>query len=182
MEFSDEQIRDILDLKERITQQIDKQKEEIEILEKNLTTLNSILKNSSFTKASNLKKNVSTPAPQSAIPIKRQADGAIIANVYVTPEKVSIVLENEVGLNAETPPLKTFFVDKIIGEMRKNDTKEVEMGRIRSDSIINCVVNKNGPLLREILITNYRQKERVQEIINTASWSLSRMIENSKKW
>ena len=33
--------------------------------------------------------------------------------------------------------------------------------------------------LREIIIKNYRQKERVDEIINTATWSLTRMMENS---
>ena len=35
--------------------------------------------------------------------------------------------------------------------------------------------------LREIIIKNYRQKERLDEIINTATWSLTRMLENSVK-
>ena len=40
MEFLEEQMRDILELKERISQQIEKHKEEIESLEKNLSILN----------------------------------------------------------------------------------------------------------------------------------------------
>jgi len=40
------------------------------------------------------------------------------------------------------------------------------------------MINKNGDTIREIIIKNYRQKERVNEIINTATWSLARMIEN----
>jgi hypothetical protein len=43
------------------------------------------------------------------------------------------------------------------------------------------MINKNGSDLREIIIKNYREKERVNELINTAGWSLTRMLENIKK-
>ena len=63
--------------------------------------------------------------------------------------------------------------------MKKNDIEQVESGVIKKDDIINCVINYNGSRIREIIIKNYRQEERVDEIINTATWSLTRMIENS---
>ena len=99
----------------------------------------------------------------------------------MTPDQLSIILEDNVGLQVETPPFKSFFLDRIIGEMKKKDSLEAESGRIQKDSIIDCIVNKSGTTLREIIIKNYRQKERVNEIINTAAWSLSKMIENSNK-
>ena len=54
MKFSEEQIKDIVALKENLIEQIDKHQEAIEMLEKNLTILDSVLKESSFTKASQL--------------------------------------------------------------------------------------------------------------------------------
>ena len=63
--------------------------------------------------------------------------------------------------------------------MKEKDIKQVESGVIKKDDIINCVINDNGSRIREIIIKNYRQEERVDEIINTATWSLTRMIENS---
>ncbi len=178
MEFSEEQVRDILELKDRITQQIEKHKEEIESLEKNLTVLNVILKQSSFTKASLLEAST-TSKSKSPIPLTKTSDGSVIANAYVTPEQVSIILEEGVGLQPETPPFKSFFVERIIGEMKKKDNAEVENGKIQRESIIDCIINKNGSKIREIIIKNYRQKERINEIINTAAWSLSKMIDNS---
>jgi len=178
MEFSEEQVRDILELKDRITQQIEKHKEEIESLEKNLTVLNVILKQSSFTKASLLEAST-TSKSESPIPLTKTSDGSVIANAYVTPEQVSIILEEGVGLQPETPPFKSFFVERIIGEMKKKDNAEVENGKIQRESIIDCIINKNGSEIREIIIKNYRQKERINEIINTAAWSLSKMIDNS---
>ncbi|MBT8173599.1 MAG: hypothetical protein KJN83_06040 [Nitrosopumilus sp.] len=191
MKFSAEQVKEIAALKESLIEQIDKHQESIEMLEKNITVLDSFLKDSSFTKASQLeiKKEVEIePEPKkmekpvkNSIPIKRANDGKIIANAYVTPEQLSIVLDNEIEINADTPPFKSFFLDRIIGEMKKKDCQEAESGKIQKESIIDYIVNKNGTDIREIIIKNYRQKERVNELINTAGWSLTRMLENIKK-
>jgi len=63
--------------------------------------------------------------------------------------------------------------------MKKKDIEQVESGVIKKDDIINCVINDNGGRIREIIIKNFRQEEREDEIINTATWSLTRMTENS---
>ena len=191
MKFSEEQVKKIVALKDSLIEQIDRHQESIEILEKNITVLDLFLKDSSFTKASQLgsqkeaeiqkKSEVIEKPAENSIPIKRVNDGKIIANAYVTPEQVSIVLDNEIEINAETPPFKSFFLDRIIGEMKKKDTVEAENGKIQKESIIDYIVNKNGTDIREIIIKNYRQKERVNELINTAGWSLTRMLENIKK-
>jgi len=182
MEFSEEQVKDALELRDRITTQIEKHREEIEILERNLVLINSVLKQQSFTKASSLKDN-SAPKPKSSdytIPLKKNTDGSLMANAYVTPEQVSIIVEDGIELKEDSHPFKSFFLERIIGEMKRKDVAEFEKGDIGENSIINCLVNKDGALLREIIIKNYRQKERVNEIVSTAAWSFSKMIENSK--
>ena len=183
MKFSDEEIRNILELKEEITEKIAKCQEEIEKLERSLSAVDTILKQSSFTKASEIISNSSDTKKEEnrvSIPITKNSDGTIIANAFVSDDKVSIILEENVTINAETPPLKTFFIERIIGEMKKKDGQEVQSGKIRKDDVIDCIINNNGSAIREIIIKNYRQKERVDEIINTATWSLTRMIENSE--
>ncbi len=181
MEFAEEQVRDVLEIKDRISQQIEKHKEEIEALEKNLAVLNQILKQSSFTKASLIESPKVNEKSESGIPITKTSDGSVIANAYVTPEQVSIIMEENLGLQTETPPLKSFFVERIIGEMKKKDYAEAENGKLQKESVIDCIINKNGSEIREIIIKNYRQKERVNEIINTAAWSLSKMIDNTSR-
>jgi len=180
MEFSDEKIREILELKERISMEIEKHEEEVEFLKKNLNILDSILKQSSFTKASALSSSEKL-TQQESIPLTKGSEGEVIANAYVTPNQVSIIVNEEIIVNDDTPPFKSFFLDRIIGEMKRKDTDEVQNGKIQPESMIDYVINKNGSNIREIIIKNYRQKERVKEIINTAAWSLTRMIENTEK-
>ena len=181
MEITEQQIRDILEQKDRITAEIEKHKEDIENLEKNLRILDLVIKQSSFTKASSLEIDTKTSKKDDPIPITKTDDGSTIANAYVTPEQVSIILADNVGINDETPPFKSFFLDRIIGGMKRKDSEEAEIGKLQKDSVIDCFVNKSGTNIREIIIKNYREGERVNEIINTAAWSLSKMIENSKR-
>ena len=179
MKFSDEQIHDILKLKDHFLNKIEKYKQEIEMFEKNLGILNSVLKESSFTKASDLSTK-QTKSDSTKIPLTRGSSGEIIANAYVTPTQVSIVLNDDIGLDENTPPLKSFFIDRIIADMKRKDSSDVQRGKIQPDSVIDYVINKNGSHIREIIVKNYRQKDRVNEIINTVTWSFSRMIENTK--
>ena len=194
MKFSEEQVKEIVALREDLMKQVDKHQEGIEMLEKNIIVLDGFLKDSSFVKASKLdtkiepKEEIKIPNPaekskpvENSIPIKRGNDGKIIANAYVTPEQVSIILDEQILINADTPPFKSFFLDRIIGEMKKKDFVEAENGKIQKESIIDYIINKNGSDIREIIIKNYREKQRVTELINTAGWSLTRMLENISK-
>ena len=193
MQYTDEQIQKMLELKESIIDKMAKHQDELDFLQKNLDVLDVVLKGSSFTKASSLPRSTEpvTKEPEEkievkeekseSIQIKKNKDGEIIANAFVTPEKISIVLNEGIGLTDEIPPLRSFFIERIIGEMKKIDSTDVKNGKIDENSVIDCVINKNGPAIREIIIKNYRQKERLDEIINTATWSLTRMLENSVK-
>lgn len=185
MDYSEEQIRDILELKEWISEEIEKHQKDIERLEKNLVILDSVIKQSSFSKASSFvsksEQKRATSSDKTMIPIKRSTDNKIIANAHVTPDEVVIIPSEGVTLDTETHPFKSFFLGRIIGGMENKDNLEVQNGKISEDAVINCIINKDGNKIREILIKNYRERERVNEIINTASWSFSRMIENSEK-
>jgi len=200
MQYTDEQIEKMLELKESIVDKMAKHQDELDFLQKNLDILDVALKGSSFTKASSLPRKselsvetivekeessvetiVEKEDTAESIQIKKNKDGEVIANAFVTPEKISIIMSEGIGLTDEIPPLRSFFIERIIGEMKKIDSVDVKNGKIDQSSVIDCVINKNGPAIREIIIKNYRQKERLDEIINTATWSLTRMLENSVK-
>ncbi len=199
MQYTDEQIQKMLELKEEIVDKMAKHQEELDFLQKNLDILDVVLKDSSFTKASSLPRTEKSNEEKSekeepvveikeekennpdSIQIKKNKDGEVIANAFVTPEKISIILNEGIGLTDEIPPLRSFFIERIIGEMKKVDSTDVKNGKIDESSVIDCIINKNGPAIREIIIKNYKQKERLDEIINTATWSLTRMLENSAK-
>ncbi len=183
---SEDEIRDVLELREWITEEIEKRQKEIEKLTQNLRILDSLVKQSSFSKASRLVSNTTKKVEQpvqdtaSVIPMKTP-DNQVIANAHVTQDELVIIPSEEILLDIETQPFKSFFLGRIIGTMESQDSTDIKSGKIPQGGAISCMVNKEGGRIREILIKNYRQKDRVNEIINTATWSFSRMIENSRK-
>ncbi|TLX82757.1 MAG: hypothetical protein E6K98_05530 [Thaumarchaeota archaeon] len=184
MDYSEEHLRDILELREWLSEEIEKREKEVEKLKQNLMILDSLVKQSSFSKASTLMSSdgrKSQPVQQTAsvIPIKTD-NNKIIANAHVTQEELVIIPSEDIILDINTQPFKSFFLGRIIGGMENQDNTDIQNGKIPQNSAISCMVNKDGNRIREILIKNYRQKERVNEIINTATWSFIRMIENSK--
>ena len=184
MSYSEEDLRDILELREWISEEIEKREKEVDKFKQNLRILDSLVKQSSFSKASSLvsnKQNLQqSQQTSSVIPIKTP-DNKILANAHVTSDELVIIPAEDVMLDMEIHPFKSFFLGRIIGGMENQDKTDVQNGKIPQNTAISCLVNKDGNRIREILIKNYRQKERVTEIINTVTWSFSRMIENSQK-
>ncbi|MCY4491947.1 MAG: hypothetical protein OXC46_10900 [Thaumarchaeota archaeon] len=209
MRFSNDQVRKTAALRDELYAKIRKHQEEIEMLEGSIEVLDVVLKESSFTKASSLvtnpedsqhdttqhdtaqSTNPSIDKPENIqsqestpdgkpVPIT-DTSGQLVANAYVSTEKISIIINQDTKVDADAHPFKPFFLERIIGGMKSKDDSEVDAGKIQKDSVISCTVERSGPHLSEIIIRNYRQKERINEIINTAGWSLARMLENDKK-
>ncbi len=185
MDYSEENLRDILELREWISGEIEKKEIEIDKFRHNLRILDSLVKQSSFSKASSLvsgKQDTqqNQQSSSSIIPIKTP-DNKILANAHVTSDELVIIPSEDTMLDIETHPFKSFFLGRIIGGMENQDKLDIQNGKIPQNTAISCLINKDGSRIREILIKNYRQKERVNEIINTVTWSFSRMIENSQK-
>jgi hypothetical protein len=62
--------------------------------------------------------------------------------------------------------------------MKSKDKEKTQKGEIDDSEVIDYKVDsdQNGNLT-SVTITNYREKERLNEIFNTATWVFSRMLE-----
>ena len=149
MKHSEEQIKEIARWREDLVKQIDKHSQSIEILEKRLLVLDSMLKESSFKKASSLDSKESfgdeEKIEKKSIPITSGNDGKIIANAFVTPQQVEIILEDDMKIAADIPPFKSFFIDRIIGEMKRKDTLDVDSGKIQKIPLLIMLLIKMVP-------------------------------------
>lgn len=202
MVFSEEQIRDIVTLKEELARKISDHQEAIDSLEKNMRILDTVLKGSSFTKASQMVPRKGTPegAPKGtpegdaekeealqdgavqddSIPIKRGNGGEVIARARVRPDSLAITIEEHVRVSEDTPPFRSFFMDRVIGDIRRKDEAMAKKGEIPAGSVIECAVEsgKAGGM-RRIVIKNYGQSHKAGDLINAAEWSLTRMLEKT---
>lgn len=111
-------------------------------------------------------------------PLKRAKDNLLISNAEYTPTYVRIALVDDINLNINTPPFKTFFLNRILDGMKMKDREKVQKGKLIESEIIDYKVdNDENGKINSVMISNYGERERLNEIFNTATWVFTRMLE-----
>ena len=201
--YSEDDIRRAADIREWLVKQISDKQEEIERLRTTLTLIDGLLKQGSFRAAANLGFGASAqstaqvqqarpaPARQQAAPVlkssddrdirplKRAKDDFILGTAEVLPNSVIISPSAEVSLNVNTPPFRSFFLNRILDGMKTKDAERISQGAMKESDALSYRVDEDNGTIRRIVIENYREKERLQEIFNTSSWVFTRMLEKS---
>ena len=121
-------------------------------------------------------------------PLKRAKDDFLLANAEISPDAVVIVPVPSINLNANTPPFKSFFLNRILEGMKSKDSEKVSQGALGESDALNYKVEEDDDssggssgIIKRIVIDKYREKERLQEIFNTSAWVFTRMLEKSGK-
>ncbi len=123
-------------------------------------------------------------------PLKRAKDDFLLANAEISPDEVVIVPAPGINLNVNTPPFKSFFLNRILEGMKSKDAEKVSQGALRESDALDYKIEEeqdigasgggssNG-IIKRIVINKYREKDRLQEIFNTSAWVFTRMLEKS---
>ena len=159
-------------LKNKSTQQYQPVHEEEEDTTQQKPKINSVMKSSS-----DEYRNDDTQGVEIR-PLKRAKDNLLISNAEYTPTYVRIALVDDINLNINTPPFKTFFLNRILDGMKMKDREKVQKGELIESEIIDYKVdNDENGKINSVMISNYGESERLNEIFNTATWVFTRMLE-----
>ncbi|MGN6351563.1 MAG: hypothetical protein ACTHL3_08890 [Candidatus Nitrosocosmicus sp.] len=116
--------------------------------------------------------------------IKRMRDNTLIAQFQISSDKIEIIPNDSINFTLDTPPFKSFFINRILDGMRNKDLDKVKQGQLSEIDILSFnIIQKddNDNILHKIEIKNYRDKDRVNEIFNTVAWVFTRMLEKSER-
>jgi hypothetical protein len=115
-------------------------------------------------------------------PLKRLKDDLLIANAKILHNSVEIIPAKGIALNVNTPPFRSFFLNRILEGMKIKDTEKVSQNQIDESTSLdyNVEEDENG-IIKKIIISNYRDKDRLNEIFNTSTWVFTRMIEKTNR-
>ncbi|MBI3841114.1 MAG: hypothetical protein HY297_04065 [Thaumarchaeota archaeon] len=177
MATEERDVKKAAELKLWIEEKIAEHLEEIDRLRETLGYVDATLRASTFKTANELMAE-SREAPEIR-EIKRDKGGQTLATAMVTPYSVSVEPVEGVGLKTATPPFKSFLVAKILQGMKSKDAELVGVGKLVKGMELRFDVEERNGVLGKIIVENYREKTRLTEILNTISWTFSRMLEKS---
>jgi len=174
MASSESDIKRAAELKLWLEGRVAQLQEEIERLKETLEYVDATLRASTFRPANEMLAE--TKEVPEVRELKRDKGGGAIATASITSYSVEI---EPIGivLKSTTPPFKSFLVGKILQEMKTKDEELVKSGKLAKGTELKYDVDEANGNIIKLVIENYREKARLNEILSTVSWTFSRMLE-----
>ncbi len=187
----EDEIRKAADTKEWLESRLTELEAEISKLKDTLSVVDSVLRGGSFLTAAEIvpRQTSGKPLSQGGQVVAPEADevrqlkskgGDLLANAYITTRSVTIIPASEISLSRLTPPFNSFFVNRILEGMKSLDQEEVRNGTKSGGGAIDFQIDEDdNSNIVKITVENYGENSRLEEIINTSTWTFSRMLEQT---
>lgn len=184
--MENERVKRLAEAKSYIQKRIDELESEVELLKLILSVIDTALSRESFTKAAELPREAPREAPQA--PLAEADLGAQVSEAAVTSRdgrelarlvvyEKGLVIKPLMDLPVDSPPLRSFFVAKVLEGYKRKDEELVRAGEILEDEAFDYEVAEEEGLVKEIIVRNYRERRRLDEIRSALRWTLNRVLE-----
>ncbi|HDQ05215.1 MAG TPA: hypothetical protein ENN36_00640 [Candidatus Bathyarchaeota archaeon] len=120
-----------------------------------------------------------TPQQKRGVPLKT-VTGDLLAQFYIEKDSVQITLAEDKDFDINTPPFKSFFVERVLAKMTEKDKEDAGKGKMDPEKILSYSIKQDGDTLREITIRNLR-RDRSRELKSSLRWTLEKMYEKMKQ-
>jgi len=175
MEAEERDTKRAAELKLWLEQRIAQLREEIDRLSETLGYVDDTLRASTFRQASEMLADTKE-APE-VRELKRDKGGQVMATASITSDSVEIEPSSGVSLKSSTPPFRSFLMGKILQGMKTKDEELVRSGKLQKGGELRFDLEESNGSIGKLIIENYREKARLNEILGTVSWTFSRMLE-----
>jgi hypothetical protein len=114
--------------------------------------------------------------------LRRANDSLLLAGAEIGLKNMKITPSEDLLININTPPFRSFFLNRILDGMKSKDEEKNRNGEIRDSEVLDYQVDNDlQGIIKSVTITNYREKERLQDILSTVTWVLSKMVEKGSQ-
>jgi len=124
-------------------------------------------------------KQPSVTPQKKGVPLKT-VTGDLLAQFYIEKDSIQITLAEDKNFDINTPPFKSFFVERVLAKMQEKDREDASKGKIDPEKILSYNIKQDGNIIREITIRNLR-RERSRELKSSIRWTLEKMYERIKQ-
>jgi hypothetical protein len=179
--------RKLADLKAFLEKKIKQNEEELASLQSYLEVVDTLLAERSFRKIEipvshieQIRKSAAAlpvhPLGANSVPVMTN-DGVRIASMLVEQRRLHVIPEPNVRLDANSPPLRSFLIGKVLESMEAKDKEAAVSGTIQPEAILSYSVELDEGMLKAIHVENYGDERRLLELKNAIRWTFRRMYE-----
>ena len=184
---SNPEIRALLELRTQLGEELDRLKERIEQIEEFIRALDSTIGQGSFTTADvAMEAAARTPEmttaetlaaagePRSIVVLNKPGD-LELATIEVIEQTLRVIPADHAVYNITRGAFARFFVQDILGKFQQEDRHRVEGGEMEWDDAFDFEVKSDDKILEEIIVKNFGDESRLEEIQRTLRWTLEKI-------
>ena len=180
---SNPEIRVLLELRTQLGEELDRLRERIEQLEEFIQALDSTIGKGSFATADvAMEAPAMTPTetlaasgePRSIAVLNKPGD-LELATIEVIEQNLRVIPADHAVYNITRGAFARFFVQDILGKFQQEDRHRVENGEIDWDDAFDFEVKSDDKILEEIIVKNFGDDSRLEEIQRTLRWTLEKI-------
>jgi hypothetical protein len=184
-----EKIKKIAELRATLEKRVETMETEVDGLKTLLSLIDETLIKEGFKRA-DISKPVQTAPKQATqqpsatqqkkgVPLKT-VTGDLLAQFYIEKDSIQITLAEDKDFDVNTPPFKSFFVERVLAKMQEKDREDASRGKIDPEKTLSYNIKQDGDTLREITIRNLR-RDRSRELKSSIRWTLEKMYDKMKQ-
>ncbi len=180
--MEEDRLKALAEAKAYLEKRLEDLQREIEVIRALLTLVDQALGRESFVTAAKLREEraeVPEEKPISEFNITSRS-GELIAKMLVYKDR--IVVRPEVELHTDTPPFRSFLIARTLEGYKKKDMRRVDMGELAEDEVLDYeVIEDERGVLKELIIRNYGDRQRLFELRGAIRWTLNKMYEKEAR-
>jgi hypothetical protein len=117
---------------------------------------------------------------QGMITIKSK-EGAILGHINVEEDVIYFTPQESIPFTTSIPPFQSFFVERVLYNMKATDETRAAEGELSPDSILSYEVIAEGDKILKLRISNYGGERRLREIQSSLRWTFDKMFDKIKQ-
>lgn len=186
--MEEDRVRRLAEVKSYLQRKVEELEDELELLKLLVNLVDSALSSESFTKASELPRMETEKTVVPLAPSVENRLGKMLTEQSVTSregKKLASLLVYEHGIvvkplmevPVDSPPIRSFFIAKILEGYKRKDEELVNAGGLSEDEALDYEIIDEEGLIKEIRVINYRERRRLDELRSSLRWALNRVLE-----
>jgi len=107
----------------------------------------------------------------------KSRDGTVLGILDVEETEMVFEPRGDLVFTTDIPPFRSFFIDRVLSNMRSADEGRVAAGEIPLEEILSFDVQTDGDRILRVVVRNYGGERRLREIRSSLRWAFDKMYE-----